>query len=118
MLKNVKSSYFTKIIFSYLDEMQKLIIAKYNKNLQKNLNINIINYKHFRGRYIIYDSNGIGKEYLGYNDTLIFEGKYLKGKRNGKGKEYYGNGNLYFEGEYLNNKRNGKGKGYSFSGKL
>ena len=35
MLKNVKSSYFTKIIFSFLDEMQKLIIAKYNKNLQK-----------------------------------------------------------------------------------
>ena len=112
MLKNIKSSYFNSIIFSYIDERQKLKIIKYNKSLQKNMNISIINYKFFSGKYIIYVSNGIGKEYDGYNDTLIFEGEYSNRERNGKGKEYYYNGNLIFEGEYLNGKRNGKGKEY------
>ena len=65
MLKNIKSSYFIAIIFSYIDERQKLKIIKYNKNLQKNMNISIINYKFFTRRYIIYESNGIGKEYDG-----------------------------------------------------
>ena len=113
MLKNIKSSYFSEIIFSYMDEGTKLKLIKYNKSLQKNLNINIINYKHFKGSYIIYEQNKIGKEYNGYNDLLIFEGEYLNGQRNGKGKEYYGsNVELIFEGEYLNGKRNGKGKKY------
>ena len=62
MLKDIKSTYFIKLIFSYVDEEQKLKIIKYNKNLQKIIDISIINYKHFRGRYIIYESNGIGKE--------------------------------------------------------
>ena len=65
---------------------KKLKVVKYNKSLQKNIDINIINYKHFSGRYIIYESNGIGKEYEGYNDILLFEGEYLNGERNGKGK--------------------------------
>ena len=111
MLKNIKSLYFIKIVFSHVDEEQKLKIIKYNKSLQANLNINLINYKYFSGRYIIYESNGIGKEY-NYDNILIFEGAYLNGKRNGKGKEYYNKGELIFEGEYLNGKRNGKGKEY------
>ena len=65
MLKDIKSTYFIKLIFSYVDEEQKLKIIKYNKNLQKIIDISIINYIHFRGRYIIYESNGIGKEYDG-----------------------------------------------------
>ena len=64
--------------------------------------INFINYMYFSGRYIIYESNGIVKEYYGYNCDLLFEGEYLNGKRNGKGKEYFYNGKLKFEGEYLN----------------
>ena len=116
-MKNIKSSYFIKLIFGYIDERQKLKLVKYNKNLQKNIDISIINYKFFTGKYIIYESNRIGKEYDGYDDTLIFEGEYLNGKRNGKGKEYYF-GKLEFEGEYLNGKRNGKGKEYYFSGEL
>ena len=35
MLESIKSSYFTKIVFSYVDEKQKLKLVKYNKSLQK-----------------------------------------------------------------------------------
>ena len=80
MLANIKSSYFIKIIFSFLDEKTKLKLIKYNKCLQKNININLINYKILSGRYIIYEENGNIKEYSSYNDELIFEGKYLKQK--------------------------------------
>ena len=117
MLKNIKSSYINRFIFTFVNEKQKLELARYNKNLQKNINISIINYKHFTGRYIIYKSNKFGKEY-DYEDNLRFEGEYLKGKRNGKGKEYNIFGYLEFEGEYLNGKRNGKGKEYYYDGKL
>ena len=94
-------------------------IIKYNKCFQKDINISIINYKYLSGRYIIYESNGFGKEYKGFNDSLIFEGEYLNGERNGKGKEYdWFNGRILFEGEYLNGKRNGKGKDYDYDGEL
>ena len=109
MLKNIKTTYFIKLLFSYVDEKQKLKIMKYNKSLKKIININIVNYKFFTGKYIIYESNGIGKEYKGTNDELVYEGEYFHGERKGKGKEYE-NGNLIFEGEYLNGKRHGKGK--------
>ena len=76
MLNNIKSYYITKIIFTFMDEKQKLKIIKYNKSLQKNININIINYKFYSGKYKIYESNRIGKEYNGKDDRLIFEGEY------------------------------------------
>ena len=88
MLENVKSIYFAKIVFSFVDEKQKLKLIKCNKSLQKKIDISIINYIHFKGRYIIYESNGKGKEYDIY-DILKFEGEYLNGEKNGKGKEYY-----------------------------
>ena len=118
MLNKFKSSYFIRIILLHLDQATKLKLVKYNKTYQKCLNINIINYKNFKGRYIIYESNGIGKEYYGYNNILIFEGKYLNGTRNGKGKEYYDKDRTKFEGEYLNGKRNGKGKEYYDNDKI
>ena len=119
MLKDIKSSYFLKLIFVYIDESQKLKLVKYNKNLQKNIDISIINYKFFSGKYIIYESNGIGKEFNDKDDKLIFEGEYLNGQRNGKGKEFNRyNGHLKFEGEYLNGQRNGKGKEYDYDGEL
>ena len=140
MLEKVGSDFFCEKIFSFIDEKQKLKIIRYNKILQKITNISISNYIHFKGEYIIYDSNdkrkrktydklnnltydgeylhcernGKGKEINTYNDNLIFEGEYL----NGKGKEYYDNSKLLFEGEYLNGKRNGKGKQYYYDGKL
>ena len=117
MLNNIKSLYFIKFIFVYIVEKKKLKLVKYNKSFQKNLNINLINYKFISGRYIIYESSKIGKEYNGEDGRLIFEGEYLNGARNGKGKEYF-DGKLSFEGEYLNGKRNRKGKEYNSSGEL
>ena len=91
MLKNIKSLYFIKFIFVHVDEKQKLKTVKCNKNLQKNIDISIINYKSLTEKYIIYESNRIRKEYDGKVDKLIFEGEYLNGERNGKGKEYLPN---------------------------
>ena len=99
MLKNIKSSYFVKILFSYIDEKRKLKLVKYRKSLQKIINISINNYMHFTEKYIIYESNRKGKEY-DENDELIFEGEYLHGERNGKGKEYNNIGGIRFEGEF------------------
>ena len=118
MLINVRSSYIAKIIFTYNEEEIKLKLIKYNKALQKKIDVNIINYKLFKGRYIIYESNGKGKEYNSNDDKLIYEGEYLKGQRNGKGWEYYQNGIIKFFGEYLKGKRNGKGKEYNIYGGL
>ena len=111
-------------------------LVKYNKDIQNKICIDIINYKIFSGRYIIYEPKRKENEHNSYNDTLIFkeeikgkeyhilnnaliyEGEYLNGERNGKGKEYGLLGNLIFEGEYLNGKRNGKGKQYDFNGTI
>ena len=112
MLQNNKSSYFIQIIFSFINEKRKLNLIRYNKVLKNALDIGIINYRFFSGKYIIFEKNGFGKEYNAFNDQLLYEGKYLKGKKNGKGKEYDYRGNLIFEGEYLNGERNGKGKEY------
>ena len=140
-IRNIKSTFIIKIIFSYLCEKEKLDMITYNKELQKILQVDIKIYKKisnkyklgkrngegkeyikntnilvFEGEYLNGKRNGIGKEYD--NDKLIFEGVYLKGKRNGKGKEYYDNGEVKFEGEYLNGERNGKGKEYNDYGEL
>ena len=112
MVENIKSNFFVRYLFSFLDDVKQLYLVKYNKRLQKLLNINIMNYRFFNGKYIEYDRNGIGKIYDCFSNNLIFEGEFINGKKNGKGKEFDNNGNLIFEGEYLNNKRNGKGKEY------
>ena len=52
------------LLFSFIDEGQKLKLIKYNKNLQKIIDINIINYKFFSGRYIDYELNGKAKEFI------------------------------------------------------
>ena len=117
MLENIKSEDTIQIIFSYLGGIQKLKITKFNKNLQKKINININNYIRYRGSYI-YELYGIGKEYDSDDNDLIYSGEYLNGKKNGKGKEYDYNGQLRFEGEYLNGKKNGKGKEYDYNGQL
>ena len=114
MSANIKSSFFKIIIFSLLDEKRKLELVKYNKNLKNKLNISLINYKLYTGKYIICEKGRNGKEYI-YKpfseDRKIYEGEYLNGKRNGKGKEYNERGYLIFEGEFLNGKRY-KGKEY------
>ena len=112
MQENIKSSFFIKIIFSFQVNKTKLKLVKYNKSLQNKIDISLINYKIFSKRYIIYDSNGKGKEYDSYDDSLIFEGSYKNGQRNGNGKDYV-KGKLVFEGEYLKGERHGKGKIYN-----
>ena len=72
MLENIKSSYLIRSIFSYIDEKRKLKITKYNKNFQKLNNFNLVNYKIFSGKYILYDINGKGKIYDAYKNTLIY----------------------------------------------
>ena len=118
MLKNIKSSYFNSLIFSYIDEKQKLKLIKLNKCLQKNLNISITNYMYLSDKYIIYEENNKMKEYGRKFGELLYEGEYLNGKRNGKGKEFHFFGKLEFEGEYLNGKRHGKGREYNDFGRL
>ena len=118
MLEDIKSIYTLKIIFSFVNEGKKLGIVRHNKNLQKNIDISLVNYQLFSGKYLVYEAGGKvkGKEYDCYNEQLMFEGEYLNGKRNGKGKEYNEegiDGIPFFEGEYLNGKRNGKGYGFS-----
>ena len=53
MLENIKSSFFIKIIFSFLDNKTKLKLMKYNKSLQNKIDISLINYKILIKRYII-----------------------------------------------------------------
>ena len=52
-LKNIKSTFFIRILFSYLVEKTKLQAIKYNKDLQDLMDIKLINYKFFSNKYII-----------------------------------------------------------------
>ena len=70
MPNNIYSSYFSKILFSFIDEKIKLDIIKYNKAIQASLNISLINYIVLSGKYIIKQSNGFFFEYNGYEDDL------------------------------------------------
>ena len=136
-INSIKSQYILKLVYSFLNEKQKLNMIIYNKELQKKLDVDIEEYKKVSGKYKVGEKNGKGKEYELNTNKLIFEGEYINGKRNGKGKEYYYNGNLKFEGEYLNGKiwnwkgydkvgdiefeiKEGKGKvkEYDYEGKL
>ena len=78
MLKNVKTSFFLRVLFSYMDEKQKLELIKYNKSLKVNLNISLFNYKFYSDKYIIYESDGKVKEFS-IDGFLLFEGEYLFG---------------------------------------
>ena len=129
----VKSKYIQELIFSFLDEKNKLDLIKYNKEIQKLLEINIDIYKEKSRSIKIGKKEGYCRIYDLDTMTLKFEGEYKNGKKNGKGKEFYKNPEIYeneyilgekrgstliFEGEYLNGKRNGKGKEYGKDGKL
>jgi len=86
-IRDIKSSYIIKSIFSFLYEKKKLKIIVYNKELQQICSIGIKNYIRISGKYKNGGKNGKGKEYY-IDDKLQFEGEYKNGKRNGKGKEY------------------------------
>ena len=81
MLENIKSIFFIKFLFSHIYEEIKLKLIKYNKKIQNNLNIGLINYKVYYGKYIIYEEKGIGKIYNALYDQLIYESEILNGKK-------------------------------------
>ena len=114
MLKKLKTAFFYKNIFININEKRKLSLIKYNKSLQKHLNIKLINYILLSGKYIEYITKEEIKIYDAFSDNLIFEGNYF----NGKGKEYNYFGQVIFEGEYLNGNRNGQGKEYYIDGSV
>ena len=64
MFKKIKSIYFIKTIFLALKEVKKLKIVKYNKSLQNTLELKLINYKYFKGRYIKYEKMEKGKNIM------------------------------------------------------
>ena len=119
MLKNIKSQYYIKILFSHLNDKVKLNLIKYNKKLQNLLDISLINFKVYKGLYIVYEEkNKKGKLYNGYKNRLSYEGEFLHGKKNGKGKKFGLYGNIYYEGEYFNGIINGKGKEFYYNGQV
>ena len=87
-LRNIKSSFIIKRIFSFLEKRDILDIIIYNKKLQKICLIDIEDYKKMSGKYRIGGKNGKGREYIINTNILIYEGEYLNGERYGKGKEY------------------------------
>ena len=114
----MKSKNIFKIIISHLKDIIKLKLAKYNKLFQNTLNINLVDYRRFSKKYIIYEEKGKGKEFNAINDILIYEGEFLNGERNGKGKIFYQNGNIKYVGEFLHGKAHGVGKEYNSKGEL
>ena len=63
-IKNVKSSFIIKEIFSFLCLKKKLNMIIYNKKLQKIFLVDIENYKKISGKYKIIEKNGKGREYI------------------------------------------------------
>ena len=50
-IRNTKSNLILKIVFSYIHKRKSLEIIKYNKSIQKRVNININNYKEYSEKY-------------------------------------------------------------------
>ena len=114
MLEKINSIYLTKEILNYLSDNKRLNLVKYS-SFKNKIDLSIIDYKRFSGRYIIYTSKNQGKEY-NHDNKLLFEGEYLNGERK-KGKEYNKNKDLIFEGEYLKGKR-WRGKEFNMNGEI
>ena len=60
-IKDIKSSFIKKIIFSFITEKPKLYIIKYNNELQNLLSVGIKDYKNKSGKYKIGEKMEKGK---------------------------------------------------------
>jgi len=81
-LNNLKSDYFIRKFFEYISKRRALKTIKYNKNIQKRINININNYKDYSEKY-----SSIELEIIPIKDKY---GKFINIKED---KEYY---HIYF----------------------
>ena len=89
MMLKIKFNIIIKKIYSYLNEVIKLSMIIYNKELQKKLNINIKNYIKFsKEKILTIDNEGNGEIRGIKDDNLYFKGKFLNKKKNGFGFEY------------------------------
>ena len=50
-LQNLKSDYFMQKFFDYIQKRRTLKTIRYNKSIQKRININIIHYKEYSEKY-------------------------------------------------------------------
>ena len=66
MLEKIKSKYILEFLSSLVEEKTIIKLIKYNKYMQKRLNIDILTYKRLSGKYRISQRNGRGKEYDAY----------------------------------------------------
>ena len=73
ILKNLKSDYFIQVLFDYLQKRKTLETIKYNKNIQKRMNININYYKEYSEKFssIEIEIKPIENRYDNY-DRFIF----------------------------------------------
>ena len=78
---SVKSKYIQILIFSFLNEKNKLDLVKYNLKLQKLLEININTYKKISQCIKIGKGDGYCRIYDFNTMTLKFEGEYKNGKK-------------------------------------
>jgi len=78
----LKSDYFIRKFFEYISKRRALKTIKYNKNIQKRINININNYKDYSEKY-----SSIELEIIPIKDKY---GKFINIKED---KEYY---HIYF----------------------
>ena len=98
-----------KKLLLFCTEIKILKILRYNKRIQKSVDIDFNFYRNYAKRYIIYkDKNkNFGNEYN--KDNLeIYEGEFVNEKRSGKGKEFNSLHEIIFDGDYLYGKRNGR----------
>ncbi len=82
-LRNIKSVYFIKNIFLLLHDNIKLELMKYYKSLHEIVKIDILHYKNFCNKLIIYEDNGKVLE-TNENDEKLYEGEYYNNKKKEK----------------------------------
>ena len=93
-LKNLKSDYFLRKLFDILKENKSLNIIKYNKKLQKRLNISINDYRECSE---LFSKIEIETDYIDYNENK----KFINIPE--EEKEYY---HIYFDNSKKDKKRN------------
>ena len=64
MLLSIKSIFFINKIFTIIKGRIKLKLIKYNRFIQNEININLLNYKLFTGKYQIYEIKDIQKNMI------------------------------------------------------